>query len=140
MDGKEKRLSSTVQDMKHRLFHSIALILAAFSAACTQTPPEAYLTPEFEEVTIDDNDSGGISFVCRMSSMSQLKEYGLDYTRDLDDTDAFWTRVNGIKTGVNTFEVLLDNLVPGATYCYRMYISNGKDVLQSAQNYFTTPE
>lgn len=126
--------------MKHRLFQAIVGILAALCAACTQNPPDAYLTPEFDEVTIDDSGSGGIRFVCRMSSMSQLKEYGLDYTRDLDDIDASWIRVSGVKTVGNTFEVILDNLVPGTTYCYRMYISNGKDVLQSAKNYFTTPE
>jgi hypothetical protein len=126
--------------MKHRLFHSIALILAAFSAACTQTPPEAYLTPEFEEVTIDDNDSGGISFVCRMSSMSQLKEYGLDYTDDFLSEEPEWTRVHGIKTGSSQFEVILEHLDPCTTYCYRLFIGNGRNVKQSAQNYFTTPE
>ena len=119
---------------------SVPLLLVLFVAACTQTPPEAYLTPEFEEVTIDGSNPDAIVFICKMSSMSQLTEFGLDYTCDWEAADAEWTRIEGVRTEGDRFEVILENPTPGTTYCYRMFIGNGRDVMQSAQNYYTTPE
>ena len=120
------------------LFASAAALLLA--SACTQYPPQAFMTPGFEEISINDAEPGAIVFTCKMTSMSQLVQYGLDYTCDPDADDAGWIRVDGVKTGGNSFQVTVHGLAPGATYCYRMFISNGRDVLQSSQNYYTTPE
>lgn len=108
--------------------------------ACTQLPPSDYLTPEFEEVTIDDSKPDAVRFICTMSSMSQLTEYGMIYTSDLEASGDAWTQIAGIKTGSDSFEVLVTDFAPGTTYCYRMFISNGRDVLKSSQNYYSTLE
>lgn len=109
------------------------------TAACTQTPPETFLTPEFEEVTIDDSDPASVRFVCTMSSMAQLTEYGLIFTDKPDSDESGWTRKAGTPAGNKRFEVILHNLTPGTTYQYRFFIGNGRDVIQSAINYYTTP-
>jgi hypothetical protein len=118
----------------------IAFASAFLTASCTQAPPAEYRTPEFEEITIDSSDPAAVAFTCRMSSMSQLTEYGLEYTDEIDAADARWKRVAGTKTSGDSFVVILKDLAPGTTYCYRMYIGNGRDILKSAQNYYTTPE
>ncbi len=111
---------------------------AVFS--CAQAPPAEYLAPEFEGIVIEDSYTDDIRVICTMSSMSQLTEYGLDYTDDFLSEESEWTRVHGIKTGSSQFEVILEHLDPCTTYCYRLFIGNGRNVKQSAQNYFTTPE
>ena len=98
------------------------------------------MTPGFEEISINDAEPGAIVFTCKMTSMSQLTQSGLDYCGDLDSDAAGWTRVYGIATGADSFHVTVTGLAPGTTYCYRMFIGNGRDVLQSSQNYYTTPE
>ncbi|MBQ6082398.1 MAG: hypothetical protein IJS70_10740 [Bacteroidales bacterium] len=124
----------------YRLTYIYALALILVCSACTQTPPEEFLTPEFEEVMIDGINPDAIVFTCKMSSMSQLTTYGLDYTCDWEADDAVWTRLGGVQTGGDRFEVILKDPAPGTTYCYRLFIGNGRDVMQSAQNYYTTPE
>ena len=128
-----------------RLRTTISLIAAlavfgALGASCTQMPPAEFLTPEFEEVVVDDTYPDGIRLVCKMSSMAQLTEYGLDYTDDFDSPSPKWIRVEGNKSGDATFDIVLTGLESCTTYCYRLYIGNGRDILQSAPNYFTTPE
>ena len=118
---------------------SAVLASALLASACSQLPPESFLTPEFEEVSIDDSDPSAVRFVCEMSSMTQLTEYGLVYTDDPDSEESDWMLVNGTRKGDDCFEVVLYDLVPGTTYRYRMFIGNDRDLRQSATNYYTTP-
>jgi hypothetical protein len=124
---------------KSRAF-GIAALLALPLTCCTQAPPAEYLTPEFEEVLIYDADPDAVRFTCRMSSLSQLVEYGLDYTDDWECAEPHWTRVAGTRESGSSFVVVVGDFEPNTTYCYKMFISNGKDSMQSAPNYYTTPE
>ena len=117
---------------------TVALASTLLAAACSQLPPERFQTPEFEEITIDDSEPAAVLFICKMSSMAQLTEYGLDYTDNLDSGEDGWLRINGNQTGNNCFEVTLRDLAPGTTYQYRIFIGNGHDVRQSSVNYYTT--
>lgn len=123
-----------------RIVIAALCLLSGAVFSCTQAPPAEYLAPEFEGIVIEDSYTDDIRVICTMSSMTQLTQFGLDYTGDISSEDPGWTRVQGIKIGNNRFEVILEHLEPCTTYCYRMFISNGRNVLQSAQNYFTTPE
>ena len=127
--------------MKSRFIIVLSAVLASvlLAAACSQLPPEKFLTPGFEDISIDDSDAAAVRFVCRMSSMSQLTEFGLDYTDTADEDDGEWERVYGERAGEDGFEVVLRNLAPGTTYRYRMFIGNGRDLRQSSTNYYTTP-
>ena len=118
----------------------IAFACAILTVGCTQLPPEEYLTPEFEEITIDSSDPAAVTFTCRMSSTKQITDFGLEYTDEMDAADVRWEQVAGTKTVGDSFVVILKDLAPGTTYCYRMYIGNGRDILKSAKNYYTTPE
>lgn len=125
--------------MNHRL---VRLLLAAvILAACSRDPsPEAFLAPVFEQVLLDERMTGEVTFTCRMSSMSQLTEFGLYVTVDWEGREDGWTQVRGTKTGGNTFSVCLKGLEPGRTYAYRLYIGNGREEVLSAANYYTVPE
>lgn len=126
-----------VRDL-HRIF---PLVFFLVLAACSRDPsPEAFLAPVFEQVSLDERMTGEVTITCRMSSMSQLTEFGLYVTADREGREDGWTQVRGTKTGGNTFSVCLKGLEPGRTYAYRLYIANGREEVQSAANYYTVPE
>lgn len=116
-----------------RLKGLILTILAAMALrSCTADPsPEAYRVPEFDVITVDEGTPGSVEFRCRVSSMAQVADYGLYYTTDPAATKASgaisWTRVQGVKDGAdNAFSVRIDDLLGGATYSCRLFISNGR--------------
>ena len=123
--------------MRIILYNALFVVVFLSVSYCTETPPEAFLTPEFEEVTVDDTDADGIRIRCKMSSMTQLTEYGLDYTDDWDNSELEWKRIMGSDCGNSSFEVQISDLERGETYCFKLFVGNGKDVLQSPPNYFT---
>lgn len=124
--------------MKPRLLLIVALSLLL---SCTRTPaPEPFLTPEFEQVLLDEHVPGEVTITCRMSSMEQITEYGMYYTADLEQPEEKWRGVSGTRVGEDSFAVALKDLAPGATYAYRLYIGNGRTRTSSARNYYTVPE
>lgn len=110
---------------------SVFVTLALCS--CVVDPsPEGYRVPEFDVITVDEGTPGAVEFRCRVSSMSQVADYGLYYTTDRvpaessSDTRS-WTRVQGFKSGdEDAFSVRIDDLLGGATYSCRLFISNGR--------------
>jgi hypothetical protein len=117
------------------------LIVSLLVTACTHDPsPEPFLAPVFEQVSMDESVAGEVTFTCRMSSMSQLTEYGLYVTTEWEESDSAWTKVQGTKTASDAFIVRMKEVEPGRTYAYRLYIGNGREEVQSATNYYTVPE
>ena len=126
-----------------KVFPFILSVLAALCLllSCTRTPsPEPYLTPSFEQVSIEEGEPGKVTFTCRMSSMGQITECGMLYTADGALAEEEWTKVTGTVKGADSFKVVLQDLLPGATYAYRLFIGNGWVESTSARNYYTVPE
>lgn len=114
------------------------LLLAAFLSACTHDPsPEPFRAPEFEQVTVEAAGEGAVVIGCRVSSMSQLTEYGM-YFAPVEEEGRVpdWERVPGQKLGETGFSVRKDGLEVGVTYSYRLYLGNGRTEISSAQNYY----
>ena len=126
--------------MNSRFLHTI-LTIGLLTAACTRTPsPEPFLTPTFEQVTVVEEMPGTVTLTCRMSSMGQITECGVLYTDDGELPEEKWARAAGARTGADSFAVVLQDLTPGATYAYRLFIGNGRTLSTSARNYYTVPE
>ena len=124
--------------MKPRLLLIVALSLLL---SCARTPsPEPFLTPEFEQVLLDEHVPGEVTITCRMSSMEQITECGMYYTADLEQPEEKWRGESGTRVGEDSFAVALKDLSPGATYTYRLFIGNGRTRTSSARNYYTVPE
>lgn len=117
------------------------LFASLLVSACTRTPsPEPFLTPVFEQVSIDESVPGEVTVSCRMSSMEQITECGMYYTADLEQPEEKWRGESGTRVGEDSFAVALKDLSPGATYTYRLFIGNGRTRTSSARNYYTVPE
>jgi hypothetical protein len=124
--------------MKQRTLFLAALCLLL---SCTRTPsPEPYLTPSFEQVSIEEGEPGMVTFSCRMSAMEQITECGILYSAEGEQPEEEWTRVPGTRVEKDSFKVVLQDLLPGATYAYRLFIGNGRVESTSARNYYTVPE
>ena len=116
-------------------------IIFAVLTACTRTPsPEPFLTPTFEQVTMVEETPGAVTFTCRMSAMEQITECGILYSAEGEQPEEEWTRVPGTRVEKDSFKVVLQDLLPGATYAYRLFIGNGRVESTSARNYYTVPE
>ena len=103
----------------------IAMLLLSVLPSCTVDPsPEAYRVPEFGLVTVDESELGVVEFCYPVSPMSQVTDCGL-YYREAGD-EAAWLKAPGIHAGADTFKVRIDNLADGATYSYRLFVSNGR--------------
>ena len=96
--------------------------------------------PEFEQVSLEEDGPGQVTFTCRMSSMAQITECGVYFTDDSEKAEVDWTRVAGEREGEDSFRVRLKGLMPDATYAYRLFIGNGRTESLSARNYYTVPE
>jgi hypothetical protein len=119
------------------------LVLMALLAACVHDPsPEAYGAPEVMRVSMDEREKGAVIFVCEVTSMSQLAEYGV-YFAPLDDNGRVegWERILGAKRDATHFAVRVTGLEAGKTYSWRLFLGNGRKETQSSQNYyFYSPE
>ena len=118
----------------------LSLLICFMFCACTTPRPEQFLMPTFEQVTIEEKALGEVTFVCRMSSMQQITGCGLYYAEAGDSAGDNLIKVPGVKSGEDSFSVSLQGLVPGATYTYCFYISNGRKEEKSSQNHYTVPE
>lgn len=117
------------------------IIIGIITSACTRTPsPEPFLTPVFEQVSIDESVPGEVTVSCRMSSMRQITECGATVSTSEEQPEEKWKTVSGSFKGNDTFTVTLQDLQPGTTYTYRLYIGNGRTLSTSARNYYTVPE
>ena len=117
------------------------ILCALLAAACTRTPsPEPFLTPVFEQVSIDESVPGEVTVSCRMSSMRQITECGATVSASEVQPEEEWETVSGILEGNDSFTVTLQDLQPGTTYTYRLFIGNGRTRTSSARNYYTVPE
>ena len=133
----------TFDFVNHRLVYLLLTTVALSLTACSRDPsPEAFLAPEFEQVSLDEHVAGEVTFVCRMSSMSQLTEYGLYLAVGGGSGDGGdgWRRVQGTKSGEESFRVCLKGLEAGKTYAYRLFIGNGRKEVRAATNYYTLPQ
>jgi len=124
--------------MKPRLLLIVALSLLL---SCARTPsPEPFLAPVFEQVSIDESAPGEVTVSCRMSSMRQITECGATVSTSEGQPEEEWETVFGSIKGNDTFTVTLQDLQPGTTYTYRLFIGNGRTRTSSARNYYTVPE
>lgn len=98
------------------------------------------MTPIFEQVSIDESVPGEVKVSCRMSSMRQVTECGATVSTSEVQPEEEWETVSGIMEGNDSFTVTLQDLQPGATYTYRLFIGNGRTRTSSARNYYTVPE
>lgn len=117
------------------------IIIGIITSACTRAPsPEPFLTPVFEQVSIDESVPGEVTVSCRMSSMRQITECGATVSTSEVQPEEEWETVSGILEGNDSFTVTLQDLQPGTTYAYRLFIGNGRTRTSSARNYYTVPE
>ena len=121
-----------------RIIVTNTILFAAFLSACTHDPsPEPFRAPEFEQVTVEAAGEGAVVIGCRVSSMSQLTEYGMYFALvEEEGRVAGWERVPGQKRDETGFSVRKDGLEAGVTYSYRLYLGNGRTEISSAQNYY----
>ncbi len=106
------------------VFVSLAL------CSCVADPsPEGYRVPEFGSITVGEETPGSVEFKCQVSSMAQVAEYGLYFTTGSATKaapDADWTKVQGTQSAEDAFSVRINDLLGGATYSCRLFISNGR--------------
>ena len=106
------------------VFVSLAL------CSCVADPsPEGYRVPEFGSITVGEETPGAVEFRCQVSSMAQVAEYGLYFTTGSATKaapDADWTKVQGTQSAEDAFSVRINDLLGGATYSCRLFISNGR--------------
>ena len=107
---------------------SVFVTLALCS--CVADPsPEGYRVPEFGSITVGEETPGSVEFKCQVSSMAQVAEYGLYFTTGSATKaapDADWTKVQGRQSAEDAFSVRINDLLGGATYSCRLFISNGR--------------
>lgn len=109
----------------------LTILVAIALESCVNDPsPDGFRVPEFGSITIDESAPGSVAFNCRVSSMSQLADYGLYFTTGTAASKAqqevSWQKVQGTKAAEDAFSVRIDDLMGGATYVCRMFVSNGR--------------
>ncbi len=118
-----------------------ACAAALLAFCCKPEDPAAvtYLVPEFNGVEVDESVPGSVSFICSVSSMTQLSEYGMYVTPggSTAGTPAEGRRIEGRRLSDSSFAVSLQNILGGATYSCSFFIGNGRmEVLSEPVVYY----
>ena len=124
--------------MKHCILYLTAIMLCA--SCVGRIAPDHYQMPSFEQVSMTEGAQGEVTIACRMTSLLQLTGYGIYYREAGGNTGADPLKVPGVQSGEDSFSVTLSGLIPGATYTYSLYITNGRKEVQSSPNHFTLKE